>query len=346
MLAAKATGSALNGNVAEFNAYATELNQNGNDIGALVGAAFGSAAQTQFDSIWSAHDGFFVDYTKAVGNHDSVGEQKAVSDLTGQYVPQFSAFIANATGLPLGTVTGLVSDHVIQTKAIVDDQAAKNYTQEYADINTAYSHMQAIGDPVAEAIAQKFPTKFPGNPQSKAADLRVELDQALVAHLNLATFATDAALAGRNDEFTAAGDDLNANGTAIGSAIGSIFGSQAASQFNTIWSAHNGFFVDYTKAAANHDSTGEQKAVSELTGIYVPQFTQFIVGATGLPQSAVTSLITDHVTGTKAVVDDQAAQSWPKAAQDDVAAAEHMQAIGDPLASAIASKFPSEFPGN
>jgi hypothetical protein len=346
ILASKATGAALAGNNDEFNAYGTELNKNGTDIGSLINAAFGSDAQTQFNSIWSAHDGYFVDYTKAVAAKDTAGEQAAVTNLTTKYVPQFSQFIANATGLPLATVTGLVSDHVTQTKAIVDDQATKNYTKEYTDISTAYSHMQMMGDPIAAAIASKMSSKFPGNPSSKEADLRVELDQALVAHLYLATSATDAALAGRNEEFTAAGNALNTNGTDIGTAVGGIFGSSAETQFNSIWSAHNGFFVDYTKATGAKDTAGQQRAVTELTGTYVPQFTDFIVGATGLPKDTVTSLITDHVTGTKAVVDDQAAKNWTKAAQDDVAAGEHMQMIGDPLASAIATKFPTQFPNS
>jgi hypothetical protein len=344
ILASKATGAALDGNSDEFTAYSDQLNTNGTEIGDLIGTALGSSAQTQFNSIWSAHDGFFVDYTKAVAAKDTAGEQKAVQNLTTTYVPQFSNFIATATGIPLDTVTSLVTDHVTQTKAIVDDQAAKNYTKEYSDINTSFGHMQMIADPVAEAIAKRSPDKFPGNAAAKAVDLRVELDQALVDHLYLATFSTDAALANRSDEFTAAGNALNANGTNIGTAVGAIFGSTAQTQFNSIWSAHNGFFVDYTKAVAAKDNAGQQKAVQDLTGTYVPQFTQFVVNATGLPQATVQSLTTDHVTETKAVVDDQAAKAWTKAAQDDVDAAHHMQMIGDPLASSIATKFPAQFP--
>src|SRR5262249_7814451 len=45
-LAAKATGAALGGRGDEFKAYGALLNDNGNDIGDLVGAAFGNAAKT------------------------------------------------------------------------------------------------------------------------------------------------------------------------------------------------------------------------------------------------------------------------------------------------------------
>ena len=47
------------------------LNDNGSQVGELVGAAFGEAAKTKFNGIWSAHNGYFVDYTKAVAADDA-----------------------------------------------------------------------------------------------------------------------------------------------------------------------------------------------------------------------------------------------------------------------------------
>jgi DNA-binding ferritin-like protein (Dps family) len=343
ILAAKATGSALAGNSDEFNAYATQLNTNGTDVGALIGAAYGSDAQTKFNGIWSAHNGFFVDYTNGVAKQDKAAQDKAVADLTGTYVPQFTDFLVSATGLPADTVKGLVTEHVTGTKAVVADQYAKNYTKEVTDTRAAYAHMKMMGDPIADAIAKKFPDKFPASSTAKASDLRTTVDQALQEHLYLATFATDSALAGRTAEFTAWSDALNKNGTEIGALLGSVYGTDAQTKFNGIWSAHNGFFVDYTTGVAKQDKAAQDKAVADLTGTYVPQFTDFIVGATGLPQATVTELVTAHVTGTKAVVDDQYAKSWTKAAADDRAAAMHMQMIGDPLADAIVKKFPDKF---
>ena len=95
-------------------------------------------------------------------------------------------------------------------------------------------------------------------------------------HLYLASFATDAALAGRNDEFAAAGDALNTNGTDLGAAIGTIYGTDAQDQFNKIWSAHNGFFVDYTTGVATKDQAKMDKAVQDLTTVYLPQFADFL----------------------------------------------------------------------
>jgi hypothetical protein len=343
ILALKATDAALNGNTDLFGAYGKLLNTNGTDLGAMIGSVYGKDAEDQFDTIWSAHNGFFVDYTMGVAAKDQAKEDQAVTDLTTKYVPDFSKFISDATGLPLDAVTSLITDHVLQTKDVVDAQAAKDWTKAYAGVRTAYAHMQMIGDALAGAIVAKFPDKIAGDPNTKAAGFRVALNQLLQEHLYLATFATQAAFGGRGDEVTAALGALGTNGTDIGGAIGSLFGQAAQDQFNLIWSAHNGFFVDYTTGVATKDQAKQDKAVSDLTTVYVPQFATFLAGATGLPVDALTSLITDHVLTTKAVVDAQAGTDATATALADRTAAQHMQMIGDPLAAAIVAAMSAAF---
>ncbi len=343
ILASKATGAALGGRSDEFAAYGGLLNTNGTDIGEVIGAAYGAEAKDQFNQIWSAHNGFFVDYTTGVATDDKAKMDKAVEDLTTVYVPQFSEFIAGATGLPIDAVTGLTTDHVVQTKAIVDAQAKGDWKAAYAAIRTAYAHMQMIGDAVAPAVAAKFPEMFPGDASSDAVGLRVALNQLLQEHLYLASSATGAALGGRTDEFGAAGEALNTNGTDVGAAIGSLYGDEAKDAFNQIWSAHNGFFVDYTTGVATDDQAKMDKAVNDLTTVYVPDFAEFLAGATDLPEDALTALITDHVLTTKAIVDAQGAGDIEAAAAADRMAAQHMAMIADPLAAAIVAKLPDKF---
>jgi predicted NBD/HSP70 family sugar kinase len=87
----------------------------------------------------------------------------------------------------------------------------------------------------------------------------------------------------------------------------------------------------------------QDKAVQDLTTVYVPQFSDFIVGATGLPKDTVVNLTKEHVLTTKDVVDAQGAKSFQSAAQKDRTAAQHMQMIGDPLAAGIVAKLPQKF---
>jgi len=178
---------------------------------------------------------------------------------------------------------------------------------------------------------------------SKAADLRTSVNLLFGQHLDVAVKAVDAALGGRSAEFTAYGDILNTNGTDIGALIGQVYGADAQTRFNGIWSAHNADFVEYTTGLATNDKTKQDDGVKQLTTVYIPQFSKFIADATGLPLDAVTGLVADHITTTKAVVDDQAAKKQPDAAKADRMAGQHMQKIGDPLAKAIVAKLPAKF---
>lgn len=342
-LAAKSTGAALGGREAEFTAYANQLNINGTDLGELVGAAYGDAAENQFNTIWSAHNGFFVDYTNGVATKNEEAKTKAVNDLTNIYVVDFSKFISDAIGADLQTVSDLTTMHVLMTKDVVDAQAGGNWEDIVAKEKLAVAHMQQLADPLAAGIAAKFPAMFSSEGAKSGADLRVSLDLALQNHMYLASSATGAALGGRDAEFAAYGAALNTNGTDLGAAIGSVYGQDAQNQFNSIWSAHNGFFVDYTTGVATKDQAAQDKAVSDLTNIYVPEFSNLISTASGLPLDTVTSLISMHVTMTKDVVDAQGAQDWNRVAELDRMSAMHMQSIGDPLAAAIVAQFPDKF---
>ena len=54
----------------------------------------------------------------------------------------------------------LTTDHVLTTKAIVDAQAAGDWTAAATADRTAGQHMVMIGDPLAKAIVAKLPDKF------------------------------------------------------------------------------------------------------------------------------------------------------------------------------------------
>ena len=341
ILAAKATGAALDGRTDQFTAYGGLLNTNGTDLGAAIGSVYGDEAEDEWNRIWSAHNGFFVDYTTGVATDDAALSDGAVEDLTTIYVPEFSAFLAGATGMPEEAIAGLVTDHVLQTKAVVDAQASGDWEAAYEAIRAAYAHMQMIGDALAPAIAEG--NEIDGEAITAGVDFRVALNQLLQEHLFLASFATDAALGGRTDEFAAAGAALNTNGTDLGGAIGGLFGQEAEDEWNRIWSAHNGFFVDYTTGVASDDMAMHDQAVSDLTETYVPEFSAFLAGPTGLPEDALAELITEHVLTTKAIVDAQGSGDAAGAADADREAAMHMRMLGDPLAEAIVAAQPESF---
>ena len=343
ILAAAATGAALDGREAEFKAAAGALDANSVEISKAIGSVYGEGAEQAFLPLWRRHIGFAVDYTVGVATKDQAKQQKAVNDLIA-YTQDFGAFLASANpNLPKSVVADLVKHHVVTLKEVIDAQAAKDYTRAYAAERAAVAHMQMIADPLASAIVKQYPDKFAGKADAAAAGLRTTLNLGLREHAYLAGAATNAALGGRDGEFKAAAGALDANSVDIAKAIGSVYGKDAEQAFLPLWRRHIGFFVDYTVGVATKDKAKQDKAVSDLIG-YTQDFGAFLQAANpNLPKQVVADLVKHHVITLKSVVDAQAAKDQAGAYTAMRAAAGHMQMIADPLAVAIVKQFPDRY---
>lgn len=219
----------------------------------------------------------------------------------------------------------------------VETQTAMPATEEHMDIPTATPEMPATEAPTS-APEVMAPTS-----DTPASDLRIALNLLLGEHALLAASATNAAINGRNDEFTTAADALDANSVDLSKAIESVYGKDAGDAFLALWRTHIGFFVDYATGVATKDQAMQDKAVEDLTG-YASDFGAFLSGANpNLPQDVVADLITEHVLSLKAVVDAQGAGDQAAAYSSLRMAFGHMQMIADPLAEAIVKQFPDNF---
>ncbi len=345
ILAASATGAALDGRKAEFEAAAGALDANSVDIAKAIGSVYGVGAEQAFLPLWRKHIGFAVDYTVGVATRDKAKQDKAVGDLV-QYTQDFGAFLSSANpNLPKDVVAELVKTHVLTLKDVIDAQAAKNPVKAYTALRTAAGHMQMIADPLAGAIVKQFPERFEGSSGSSAAGLRASLNLALREHVYLAASATGAALDGRKAEFEAAAGALDANSVDIAKAIGSVYGVGAEQAFLPLWRKHIGFAVDYTVGVATRDKAKQDKAVGDLVQ-YTQDFGAFLSSANpNLPKDVVAELVKTHVLTLKDVIDAQAAKNPVKAYTALRTAAGHMQMIADPLAGAIVKQFPDKFAG-
>ena len=161
-LAASATGGALGGREAQFKSATVELEGNSIDLGRAIGAAYGGDAEMAFLPLWRSHIGMVVDYTVGKATKDMAMQEKAVNDLIG-YTDDFSAFLSGANeNLPKDVVQGLLKDHALTLKDVIDAQADGDQARQFMAIRTAGAHMQMIADPLAEATVAKFPDKFGG----------------------------------------------------------------------------------------------------------------------------------------------------------------------------------------
>ncbi|TAN31463.1 hypothetical protein EPN29_12425 [bacterium] len=314
----------------EYAGYAGLLTTNGSALAGVMRSAFGNSAATQFEQVWAVHDGSFVDYAIGLVTHNDTKSNGAMSALLNGYVPQFARFVTDTTQLPLDPMTQLATDQVLETKAVIDDQAAQDYPAMYADLRTAYAHSARIGDALASRMVQKFPDKFPGNPSTNAVDLRVILNDLLQEHAYLATMATDAIAAGREGEQTAASSALTANADALGTALRRLLGNTAGTRFAQLWSARDAGLVAYATSA----DAGEKQ---RLAGSFVSQFANLVNSPSGLGAA-----VHDQVLATIKVIDDQRAKAFAPLAGDDRAAAAAMQPIADAIVAAAVAQRSAE----
>jgi hypothetical protein len=313
MVVAKQAAAAASHND-EYTGYATLLTTNGNDIVAVIGSAFGNQAAAQFKQAWDIQNGYLVDYTIGVVTHNAAKANGAMSGLQDGFVPQFAQVMASLTQLPVGTMTRDSTQRVNEMKTVLDDELAQSYATMYPDLHSAYMDGSAIGDALAKRIAQLFSDKFPGEPVSKAADVRVSLNALLQEHAFLATMATDAVVGARAADGAAALGALADNRKTLVTVLGGVLGAAAEARFADVWATVDAGLIAYA-------SSGDAGAASRLSADFASHTSALV------PAAAETAR--DQVLATIKVIDDQRAKTYKEVAGDDHAAASAMLPLAD-----------------
>ena len=354
-LAALATGAALRGDNAGFESFATALNgpsnSNTSDLVTAIGSAYGPEVGKAFDGLWRSdkHIPQFVAYTQATAKGDKAAQDAAVTQLKA-YAKEFGTTINSVNDkLPADVVEGAIVMHATELIAVINAQKAGDQNAVYSALRSAYSHMAMTAKALAGGTAAKFPDKFDGSVDSKAADLRTGLGLLLREHVLLAGSATGAAIGGRMPQFEAVAAALNgptnSNTADIVAAVGSVYGPEVGKAFDGLWRSdkHIPQFVAYTQAAAKNDQAGKDAAVTQMKA-YAKEFGTTLNSVNDkLPADVVESAIVEHATTLLAVIDAQAAKDPAKAATALRSAVGHMSMTGKAIAGATVAKFPEKF---
>jgi hypothetical protein len=159
-LAGSATGAAIGGRQAEFQAAAAELDENSVALAAGIGSVYGPEAEAHFLQLWRAHIGFFADYAMAAAKNDAAGKQQALTKLDG-YRMDVDALLSGANpNLPPGAVAELLTKHVGHLTMAIDAQAAGDASRAYEMLHMAAHQSREIADPLVDAIIAQFPERF------------------------------------------------------------------------------------------------------------------------------------------------------------------------------------------
>jgi hypothetical protein len=181
--------------------------------------------------------------------------------------------------------------------------------------------------------------------QSKAADLRTQLDLLLGEHTMLVAKQAVAA-SNHTDEYSGYLTLLASNANSLVDVLRSAYGNGAANQFAQAWGIQNGYLVDYTIGVVTHNDAKSNGAMSGLVNGFTPQFAQLLTSLAQLPVESVTQLEAAQLADLKATIDDETAQSYAKLYADVRTAYAHSALIGNMLAIRIAQQFPDKFPGD
>jgi hypothetical protein len=324
----------------EYTGYGNLLTINAGDLSAVMTSAFGTSAAPSFDQIWAEQNNYFVDYTVGLVSHNANKSNGAASGLVNGFVPKFAQYMSSMSSIPLDPITLLITEQVLETKAIIDDQAALNNPKMFADLHRAYAQASRIGDALAAAIARKFPDKFPGDPAKNAVDFRASLDALLEEHSYLAIMTTSAIAAGRNTEQAAALSALSANADALGTLFSQVFGTVMGTRFDQVWSARNAELVVYAGGA---DAASRQDALNSLRNSFVAQFASLVHDSTDVAETDISNPAKSQLADTIRVIDDQISKSAAMVAADDHTAAAATNPLGDLIATSAVAKMPTKF---
>ena len=187
------------------------------------------------------------------------------------------------------------------------------------------------------------PTARPAD--SKAADVRTQLDLLLGEHTMLVAKQAVAA-SNHTDEYSGYLTLLASNANSLADVIRSAYGNSAASQFARAWGIQNGYLVDYTIGVVTHNDAKSNGAMSGLVNGFTPQFALLITSLTQLPLDSITQLENVQIAESKAMIDDETAQSYANLYADVRTAYAHSSRVGDMLAVRMAQQFPDKFPGD
>jgi hypothetical protein len=313
MIVAKQAVAAAN-HTDDYTSYTGLLATNTSELTALWRRAFGNTTAIRLATSWDTQNAYLVDYTIGVVTHDSARSQTSLTNLTQKFVPQFAQLVADASHLPLDPVALLLTQQALENKTFIDDYGAQKYTQFYSDLRRAYAQTSRFGDALSVEIANRFPDKFPGDPELRAVNVRVSANVLLHEHSYLATMATSAIAGGRTAEDAAAQSALHDSAVAASAAIAPTVGI-AASEIADQWEVEHDSLLRYAR--------GDAAARSVLTGNFVND----LATRTHITKA----LLLDHVNATLKVIDDQRAKDFAAVANDDRAAATSTQPIADAI---------------
>lgn len=145
----------------DLSAAAAALDENSEELRAVIASVYGDAAGTAFSTHWRHHTTLYIDYVTATLDGEEAARQAAL-DALGDYRSDFTAFLADANPfLAADDFESLVSEHTSLLVEQADAYADGDFAAAYATQREAWAQVGDLSAGLADAIAHQFPAKFP-----------------------------------------------------------------------------------------------------------------------------------------------------------------------------------------
>jgi hypothetical protein len=146
---------------ASFDATATRLLKNQDDIGDAIKPFYGEAAGERLTALLKDHIGIAVQLLQAAKNGDSAAFDKANADwyVNADDIADFLA-AANARYWPQDTMRAAMKAHLDQTLAEASHELTGEYAKSVADYDEIHHHILGMADVLSTGILRTFPQRF------------------------------------------------------------------------------------------------------------------------------------------------------------------------------------------
>ena len=263
LLAVRRTRSVLTANASYREAADHELEEYTEELGGLVGGAYGEAQGDRFRQVWERTTADVSAYAEAVAGNDAAARQKARAALLAD-ADAYGSWLARASDgrARAGDAAAELRTHVQQLMDQADAYAGHDYGRAYRVERQAYEQMFAAGTALAKA---SLPARRAATLDAPVEKLRAAFAMLLGEHMQLIIDTQRATFDGA-PQFKAAAAQVNANTAALTKGMGAIVGPKKAEEFQEVWAEHVEGLLEYSTALAGNDEAEQTAAREEMRG--------------------------------------------------------------------------------
>ena len=341
LLAWNGTTAAAEGRLPEQRAAFGALDANAGELAHQVGRLYGDKNGDAFGQQWKRHLPLLLDYAVAARKKDTT-KQEQVTKAMDAVATSLASVVTGMSG-GKRTAEAVASSHrsfLAVMRQMIDGRAAGNYNGEFTAMAKAYRDAWEMGRELAVAGVALAPGKFPGRPDSPAANFRASLCCLLAENSYMQSVASLAALGGRTDEFYAIAVRLDLNSEELNKLLVNVLGEDNGGKFVSAWKKQQGFVADYSHARDLRDTTTRSKLITDLDKSALEMADVLVtISRRRLPARNMQNFCRQRVKDIEVIIDSWSGKKWGAGFGRLNESWKHSVGLANTLADAVVEEY-------